>query len=257
MRKDIIDFHAHPYLHQENNYCHYKQSYPLRADDAKARLESMGIVTVCGSVLSKAGVWDDVVKLNDRALELRESWGDFYVPGFHIHPDYVEQSVSELRRMADRGVKLVGELVPYMHGWAMDHPGLVPILEKAQEYGMVISYHSTSVPEEVMDGLLDRFPDTIFVAAHPGEKTTLDVHLNLMNRHKNYYLDLSGGGIGRMGMLRYAIDRAGKERFLFGTDYPICPPEIYIAALEHDPLLTQEERQAVFADNAKRILNIR
>lgn len=119
---------------------------------------------------------------------------------------------------------------------------------------MVISFHSTGIPDEVIEPLLDCFSGINFVAAHPGEKNQLLSHLNRMERHENYFLDLSGNGIGRMGMLRFGIDRASKERFLFGTDFPICPPEMYIAAVECDPLLTEAEKQAIFCDNAQRIL---
>lgn len=254
MRSGIIDFHTHPYLHEENNYCFYKDGYPMDADLAREHLSKLGIAAVCGSVLGPVKGWEDIVRLNDRALEIKERWGDFYIPGFHIHPDHVEKSLEEVRRMAQQGVKLVGELVPYMHGWSMEHPGLVPILEEVQRHNMVFSFHSTSVADEVMEPLLERFPNINFVAAHPGEKKALLTHLGRMERHENYFLDLSGTGIGRMGMLRYAIDRAAKERFLFGTDFPLCPAEMYVAAVEQAPLLTEEEKQAVFCGNAQRIL---
>lgn len=254
MRTGIVDFHTHPFLHPENNTCHYRDGYVMDPNSARKRLSGLGISTVCGSVLGPVRGWEDIVCLNDRALELREQWGDFYVPGFHIHPDYTPKSVAEVERMAAQGVKLLGEVVPYMHGWDFTHPGLIPVLEAAQEAGMVFSFHSTNITDEVLEPLLTRFPNLIFVAAHPGERKALLTHLGRMERHKNYVLDLSGAGIGRMGMLRYAVDRAGKERFLFGTDFPICPPEMYVAAVESDPLLTEEEKRAVFRDNAQRIL---
>jgi len=254
MRTGIVDFHIHPFLYSENNYCFYKDGYAMDPDSARKRLSGLGISTVCGSVLGPVNSWADIVKLNDRALELRERWGAFYVPGFHIHPDHVQESVTEIERMASLGVKLLGEVVPYMHGWDFSNPGLVPILEAAQEVGMVFSFHSTGIPDEVLEPLLSRFSGMPFVAAHPREKKDVLGHVALMARHENYFLDLSGSGINRMGMLRFAIDRASKERFLFGTDFPLCPPEIYVAAVEHDPLLTEEEKQAVFFGNAQRIL---
>lgn len=254
MNKGIVDFHIHPYLHEENNLCFYREGYSLDPDAARARLEAAGIATACGSVVARTERWSDIVRCNDRALEVRERWGDFYVPGFHVHPDHVSLSIAQVERMAAQGVRLVGELVPYMHGWAMDNPGLIPVLEAARAHGMVVCFHSTGVADEVIEPILNRFPDMAFVAAHPREKKDVLGHIGLMQRHKNYYLDLSGSGIGRMGMLRFAIDQAGKDRFLFGTDFPICPPEMYVAAVEHDPLLTEEEKQAVFCDNAKCIL---
>lgn len=43
MRTGIVDFHIHPFLHSENNYCHYKDRYALdisaACDTAVACLE--------------------------------------------------------------------------------------------------------------------------------------------------------------------------------------------------------------------------
>ena len=254
MRTGIVDFHAHPFLDTENNYCFYKESYAMDAGQVREYLTALGITTVCGSVLGPVTGWKDIVHLNDQALELREQWGDFYIPGFHIHPDYVQESAAQIQRMTAAGVRLIGEVVPYMHGWNFSHTGLIPLLEAAQEANMVFSFHSTGITEEVMEPLLTRFPKLTFVAAHPREKKDVLQHLSHMERHENYFLDLSGGGLGRMGLLRFCMDRVGKERFLFGTDFPLCPPSMYVAAVEQDPLLNEEEKQAVFCGNAQRIL---
>ena len=133
MRTDIIDFHVHPFLYPENNYCFYKDSYTMDLDCAHKHLSDLGISMVCGGVLGPVSCWEDIVQLNDQALELQKLWGKFSIPGFHIHPDYAEQSVAQVKRMAQYGVKLVGELVPYMHGWSISHPGLIPILEEIQK----------------------------------------------------------------------------------------------------------------------------
>ena len=61
----------------------------------------------------------------------------------------------------------------------------------------------------------------------------------------NYYLDLSGYGIFRHGMLRHAIDEFGAERFLFGSDYPTCNPSMYIGGVLLDDLITDEEKELI------------
>lgn len=254
MKPGIIDFHIHPWLEDVNNYCFFKDLCPMSPADGRRRLEQAGITVACGSVIGNVACWDDIVRLNNVALQVRENWEDFYIPGFHIHPDYVEQSVAEIRRMAAEGVRLVGELVPYIHGWDMGHPGLIPILEAAAEHNMIISFHSTDVTDEMIEPLLERFPQIPFVAAHPVDKEKTQRHIGRMQRHDNYWLDLSGAGVGRMGLLPWTMKQVGYKRILFGTDFPACPPEIYVAAVAQDPMLTEKEKQAVFSGNAKRIL---
>ena len=47
-----------------------------------------------------------------------------------------------------------------------------------------------------------------------------------MKRFENAWLDLSGTGLFRYGMLVHGVNEAGFERFLFGTDYPDLQPRV-------------------------------
>ena len=104
--------------------------------------------------------------------------------------------------------------------------------------------------------MVKKHPDTIFVAAHPGEYPQYMRHLERMAWSENYYLDLSGTGFFRHRMLRHGIDTRGAHRFLFGSDYPTCNPSMFIGGVALDPLLTEEEKQQIFSGNAKRLLNL-
>ena len=81
--KKIIDFHTHPYLLQEENFCHYSEDFKLSPEEARADLERAGITKICGSVISKNGYepelgFERIKALNDRALEVKAFYGDFY-----------------------------------------------------------------------------------------------------------------------------------------------------------------------------------
>jgi predicted TIM-barrel fold metal-dependent hydrolase len=98
--------------------------------------------------------------------------------------------------------------------------------------------------------------DVVFVAAHPGEYGDFMRHVERMKMSENYYLDLSGYGLFRHGMLRRAIDEVGVERILFGSDFPTCSPAMYIGGVLLDELITDEEKEMIFSQNAKRLLKI-
>lgn len=115
---------------------------------------------------------------------------------------------------------------------------------------MTVSFHSMG--EDQMDEMVKKHPDTIFVAAHPGEYQEYIRHLNRMKMSDNYYLDLSGTGLFRHGMLRHGIDEFGPERFLFGTDFPTCNPAMFLGGVILDTLITEEEKKMILAENAKR-----
>ncbi|OQA87662.1 MAG: Amidohydrolase [Lentisphaerae bacterium ADurb.Bin242] len=74
-------------------------------------------------------------------------------------------------------------------------------------------------------------------------------------KYPNVHLDISGHAPDRWGMLRYAIDTAGKDKFLFGSDFPICNPAVYMAIVDSE-LLSPEEKQAVFSGNFKRLTGL-
>ena len=66
------------------------------------------------------------------------------------------------------------------------------------------------------------------------------------------FMDISGNGFQRYGMLRWAIDCCGKEKILFGTDYPINSPGMYVQGVLYERL-TEDERRAVFSGNFRRL----
>ena len=47
----------------------------------------------------------------------------------------------------------------------------------------------------------------------------------------------------------------GADRIVFGTDSPWADQKNFVALLEHVPL-TEEEKAAIFSENAKKLLGI-
>lgn len=253
---EIIDFHIHPFYKNESNVCFYEKTVE-RLEDIRVDLNRAGISKACGSVIDhvKCESFNDIRELNDEALLVREKLGDFYVPGVHIHPKFVKESCEELKRMHDKGVNLVGELVPYFMCWKDYYDSsLHEIYEYIEQLGMVVSVHTQS--EDTLEMAVKTFPGITFVAAHPGERNSYYRHLECMEKYENYYLDLSGTGIFRYGSIGYGVRKAGNERFLFGTDYPICNPGMYVQAVLFEKLKASDY-EAIFSGNAKRLLNLK
>lgn len=256
----IIDFHTHPFISPLTNICNHPECFPMETTEYTFDLmKSLGISVICGSVVFVgeygSSWWDKIKHNNDEALELKKIYGDFYVPGFHVHPDFVRESCEEIERMHSLGVDLIGELVPYLDGWnGYCNKNLWEILDLASQYEMTVSLHSMEIHEQGM--LAANFPKLNVVAAHPGEYHDFMRQIECMKKCENYYLDISGYGVFRHGMLRYGIDTVGSERFLFGSDYPTCNPAMYLGSVTLDPSLKDSERELILSGNAKRILKI-
>lgn len=259
MNYEIIDFHTHPFLTSKTNICNHPDTFDMTPEYTLEHMKKLGVSKICGSVafVGEYGdsAWDKIRRNNDEALELKKLYGDFYVPGFHIHPSFVKESLEEIERMHSMGIDLIGELVPYLDGW-FDYAdkNLYEILKLAEEYGMVLSLHSTEIYKQ---GLIAKaFPKLTVVAAHPGEYWDFMRHMECMKECDNYYLDISGYGVFRHGMLRHGLDLFGAQRFLYGSDYPTCNPCMYIGAVALDVSLSETEKELILAGNAKRILRL-
>lgn len=262
---EIIDFHTHPYLSEQQNVAMFSDQFYLTPEEAREDLQKAGINRICGSVIQRTPFdmtrgFAQIRELNEKALAAKEFYGDFYIPGLHIHPAYVKESLETIEWMHQNGMYLIGELVPYMHGWAecgMDFAskGLQEILQLAGEYGMVVNYHTMIEQQEQMEQMIARNPKVTFVAAHPGQKAEYLKHLERLKKYDNAFLDISGTGLFRYGMLRVGIEKVGAEKFLFGTDYPITNPGMYVEAVRFEHI-SDADRELIFSKNAKRILHL-
>lgn len=255
--RKIIDFHVHPFYEKTEQTCFYREKFDFDRDYFRHDIESAGISGICGSVIDFKGIkvedgFEAFRRLNRNALKLREEWGDFYIPGVHVHPSFVKESCEELQYMKNQGVRLVGELVPYIHDW-LDYSckSFGEILDVIGELGMIVSFHS--LDNDQMEAMIKNHPKVTFVAAHPGEKEDYLLHLERLHKYPNAYLDLSGTGLFRYGMLKYGVETVGAEKFLFGTDYPITNPYMYVQAVEFEKI-SERDKELIFYKNAERLL---
>ncbi|MBD5130809.1 MAG: amidohydrolase [Ruminococcaceae bacterium] len=254
----VIDFHTHPYLCSEEFYCFYPDEFQPSPEQCMNDLKSAGITHICGSVILRkkyTGGFDYIKDCNDRAFEIKKRLGDFYTAGFHVHPDFVKRSIEEIELRQKQGFGLIGELVPYMHGWSdYSRKDLGEILDAAGHYRMAVSFHTVESEPKEIDKMIADHPGVTFIAAHPGDKEQFFLHLERIKKYENYFLDLSGTGIFRYGLIAYGVRTVGSERLIFGTDYPICNPRMYVQAVYQEPI-TEEDTENILFKNARKILD--
>lgn len=260
MEFEIIDFHMHPFTEKTDNVCQHKDYFNMTTDEIEKTMRGVGISKICGSVIEKVengpkNTWDIVKRCNEKALKLREYFNGFYIPGFQVHPDFIEESINEILYMKSLGVNLMGEIVPHENGWDdYSRPEFSEILAVAGENDMIVNLHTKDA--DIMDKVVENHKDITFVLAHPGEFSVLMRHISRMQKNENCYLDISGTGIFRYGVTRRLIDSVGVDRILFGTDYPSCNPGMFVGGILFDTLLTDNEKEKIFAENAKKLLKL-
>ena len=252
---ELFDFHLHPFLDTINSIARY--GHPADWKEFLGNLKRHGITQCAGSVIHKIDGSDfgEIRKMNDEALRLRDlAPAGFYHPGVHIHPNFPDESCKELDRVHAEGVRLIGELVPYLMGYTeYSCDALAPVWKHAAELSMVVSIHTGAIAD--MTAFATANPTLNIVIAHPGEHPNYMEKLELCKRCPNVYLDLCGTGLFRNWMLEYGVGLIGAERFLFATDYPTCNIGMQIGALQFAEI-TAEQRSLICSGNAKRLLKL-
>ncbi len=250
----IIDFHTHPFLSSAEYLSFYPEAFSeVGLDMLMSDMELGGVDAFCGSVISqRTSDYRKIMLDNEKAFEISERLGGKYIPGIHVHPDHVDESVMEIERAAARGGRLIGELVPYHHGWSdYSCKGFGEILDSAAVHNMTLSLHTMDISQMLDMAMAHK--DVNFVFAHPGEPRRVEEHISVMKRCENVFLDLSGGGLHRFGILKKLCSAVGAERILFGTDYPLMHPKMYVNAVlaEH---ISDREKELILSENAERLL---
>lgn len=252
----ITDAHIHPALLVDgSDFSQFKFTTP--PEKFVATLKRAGISQAAGSVIrrfSETPAWEDIHQLNLAALEMQKMFPDFYIPGIHIHPAHVARSLDELEDMhRNHGVKLIGELVAYMMCYSeYSQPALDDVWKLAEELGMVISLHISTLEDAA--ALLKKFPNLKVIIAHPtASPAEFTARMELVARYPNTALDISGSGPNTYNMLRHAINIAGKGKVIFGTDFPLRNPGMYVAGVLFEEL-SEAEYTAIFHDNFHRLL---
>ncbi len=117
---------------------------------------------------------------------------------------------------------------------------------------MPINIHCSDL--EVIENVLKNFPSLALVLAHPEDVDNAKKRFELIAKYPNAYIDISGTGLFRWNMLRYAVNLCGSEKILFGSDFPICSPGMNLGGVlsEH---LTENERENIFYRNFERLIS--
>jgi len=252
-RKGIIDIH------------HHYSSEKGFVDALLREMNSAGVKMVClissGPSCSgqEAADWRRIFKdFDDRVFGL-----GLFNPG-KCDYDVVDQYHSK----GFKGLKAIEPKRPY------DDDDYLRYYEKAEEYGMPMLFHtgvvargSTLEREDVSSGnmrpiQLDRIarwcPKLRIVAAHMGDPWFSEAY-NTSQKNPNLWLDISGKGIWlkACAIREHLWIRLRPEKLVFGIDEPPTEYKRLIHTWEtlfYEVGLTQEQRDMIFTDTAKRIL---
>jgi predicted TIM-barrel fold metal-dependent hydrolase len=171
-----------------------------------------------------------------------------------VNPLFIDEALREIEDCHKQfGFVWVGELCNYMAPFQYTIKEFELLVQQVVKLNMVLDVHTEL---EEMEYIIQKFPQATIVFPHFGdshESEHIFKRIDLVARHPNCYLDTSGYGHDRVGMLEYAMKTVGPERVLFGSDFSINEPGCIIARIENS-FLTEEQKRKVFSENLQILL---
>lgn len=278
----IIDCHTHifpkPVRDGREIYFPTEPAFKLLYESPKSRL--VGAADLIAA-MDEAGVSVSVV--------FGFPWGDLETS--RRHNDYVIEAVSrfpgrlvgfacfdvmspgaadEAARCFEAGLSGVGELAFYRSGIddaALDR--LAPVMEICRRANRPVMIHTnepvghfypgkTPLTPGQIYGLARRFPKNRIILAHWGGGIFF---FNLMKREvkerlANIYYDTAASPyLYDIEIYSLALQLAGEDRVLFGSDYPLIRPGRYFKDMEKAGL-TSAQKAAICGRNARKLLGL-
>jgi aminocarboxymuconate-semialdehyde decarboxylase len=124
---------------------------------------------------------------------------------------------------------------------------------------------SVAASRLILSGMMERHPGLKVVLSHTGgalpyQAGRMDKNskaANLPRPASTYMKRMYTDTVSPHAMgMKYAIEYYGIDHVMYGTDYPCWDPATALGLLDQIDL-SKEDRQKIFCDNARRILNLR
>ena len=225
-------------------------------DDFAAYLTRTGVERgIINNVRSlEAKTVADFVEGNREVARFAEKSKGRFIPSCIVNPLFIEESLREVEYCRNQlGMVWMGELCNYISGYEYTDPRFARLMEQATKLRMVVQLHTEG---DEMQYIMEKFPSATMVFAHFGDDKEYDHifrRIDLVAAHSNCWLDTSGYGHDRVGVLEYAVGKIGPDRILFGSDFTINDPATVIARIDN-AAITAEQREKILWRNTEALL---
>lgn len=125
----------------------------------------------------------------------------------------------------------------------------------------VLAHSGMGLPPLSFEGLIQSYPDVTIILAHLGIETDWANMFSsplqafyLAKKYKNVYLD-TAAATWIQPVLEQAVQEAGVDKILFGTDAPWFYPAIIMAGI-NDLEISREDKNKILGGNIAKILKI-
>ena len=244
----IFDCHLHCPAEKGEKWQWYKVTNSF--EDFVNYLDKTGVQRgIINSQRSFGTKPEEFIAGNREVARYVEKYKGRFIGACVVNPLYIEESLKEIEYCHNQlGFVWVGELCNYMVPYMYSIREFEMLVEQVIKLNMVLALHTE---QGELEYVAQKFPQATIAFAHFGDDHEYDDifrRIDTVAKNPNFYLDTSGYGHDRVGVLEYAVKTIGPDRILFGSDFSINDPGTVIARIRNS-FLTMEQKQKILSGN--------
>jgi predicted TIM-barrel fold metal-dependent hydrolase len=251
-RRGIFDAHLH--IPSDNGVNFQWHLVTKNMAEFTAYLDKCGVKrgVISSSAANRAATPQDYRNGNREVAKYVEKYKGRYRGSCVITPFRIHEALREIETCATQhDFRWLGECCNYMTGYQYDMPEWAQVMKLATELKMVVQIHANT---KEMEYLAETFPETTIVFPHlGGNLKDILARIDIVARHRNTHIELSGSGHERVGIVEKAVGEIGADRVLYGSDFTINEPSGVIMRVKN-AFLTAEDREKILFRNVERLL---
>ncbi len=196
----------------------------------------------------------DFIEGNREVARYVEKYPGRFLGACVVNPLFIDEALREIEDCRRQlGFVWVGELCNYTVPYQYTVKEFEQLVAQVVKLNMVLDVHTEL---EEMEFIIRKFPQATIVFPHFGDGQEYEhifKRIDMVAKNPNCYLDTSGYGHDRVGMLEYAVKTIGPDRVLFGSDFSINCPATVLGRIEN-AFITEEQKRKILHGNVQALI---
>ncbi len=197
-----------------------------------------------------------------KLAELIGPFPDKIIGSIMVNPHDLEGSLEAIEiGVGEFGMRMVGELVQYIHKWRTDGREILPVVQKAMDLDVPLDFHASGVEHaEGIAHIAEKFPKARIIAAHCAGGRAWRRGIHLVKDLPNVTVEIMKGNSDKLAV---AVEELGPSRITYGTDFGVHQdPELRYVSGDWllDELkglrLKDADIEAICSGNAKSLMKL-
>lgn len=278
----IVDIHTHLFFPEvyrsRERFCKRDRSFSLIYRDPKAKMIGRDKLV---ENMAKDGVnksvcfgfpWIDpglCHEHNDYILDSMNLYPDNLIGFCSVSPSLGKESIPIIEKFLDAGMKGVGEIASYGKDSGENENAFFDrLMAILRERGLPLLLHVTEAVGHGYPGksytdmrwlydFITQYPDVDIILAHWGGGLIFYEMMPEVSRscRRVFYDTAASPFLYSPAIYRLAIDIAGRDRILFGSDYPLIPPSRYLREMKK-AAISEKNMDKITGQNAAKLLHL-